>query len=489
MAQAGSTKIQLERATWVLGGPLGGGGFAQVYEASAEDGDQAALKLIPKAPGAERELLFEDLSGARNVVPIIDRGDWNDYWVIVMPRAEKSLDKYLAERGGPLFPEETISILSDVVDALENLDGRVVHRDLKPGNVLLLDERWCLADFGIARYAEAATAPDTRKHALTPPYAAPERWRDERATIAADVYAVGVMAFEMLTGQLPFPGPGGADFREQHLHEEPPVLSGVGPQLESLVMECMYKAPEARPRPANLAGRLSRAMDPVSPAAARLQEANQIAVREAQDHAIQASAQESEEARRAGLYAAAETSFARISGLLRQSIAESASAARFETRKNGEAWVATLNSAQLAFDQITQSQSGLLNAAFDVVAYSFVLMTVRGARAWEGRSHSLWFCDARMEGEFHWFEVAFMLNPISRKQTRVVPFGLEPGPQADEAFWPGIGTHQVAFGPKAIDQGNEQWFVDRWMEMFAEAALGRLNHPSRLPENVEPWRS
>jgi serine/threonine-protein kinase len=361
----------------------------------------------------------------------------------------------------------------------------VVHRDLKPDNVLFLNGRWCLADFGIARYAEAATAPDTRKYALTPAYAAPERWRHERATIAADVYSVGVMAFEMLTGELPFPG---FDFRDQHLHQDPPVLAGVGPQLETLVSECLYKAPEARPRPANLAGRLSRAMDPVSPAAARLQEANQVAVREAQDHAIQASAQASEEERRAGLYAAGETSLARISGLLRQSIAESASAARFETRKNGKAWVATLNSAQLAFDQITRSQSGLLNAAFDVVAYSFVLLTVRGARAWEGRSHSLWFCDAQVEGEFRWFEVAFMLNPFIGRQTRVVPYGLEPGPQADEALGPGIGTHQVAFGPKAIDQGNEQWFVDRWMEMFAEAALGRLNHPSHLPERVESWR-
>ncbi|WP_442868297.1 protein kinase domain-containing protein [Bradyrhizobium sp. CCBAU 53415] len=59
-----------------------------------------------------------------------------------------------------------------------------------------MDGKWCLSDFGISRYAEATTAADTQKYSLSPPYAAPERWRAERAIAAADVYALGVMAFE-----------------------------------------------------------------------------------------------------------------------------------------------------------------------------------------------------------------------------------------------------------------------------------------------------
>src|SRR5699024_7455063 len=94
----------------------------------------------------------------------------------------------------------------DIATTLTDLDGSVVHRDLKPENVLYLDGHWCLADFGIARYAEATTSPDTRKFALSPLYAAPERWKGERATTATDIYSLGVIAYELLSGEVPFTG-------------------------------------------------------------------------------------------------------------------------------------------------------------------------------------------------------------------------------------------------------------------------------------------
>lgn len=125
--------------------------------------------------------------------------------MLVMPRADLSL-RELLNRSGALELGDGLDVLKDVLDALSDLDGRVVHRDLKPENVLRLDGRWCLADFGVARYAEASTAPDTQKFAMSPPYAAPERWRNEHATIAADIYALGIMAYELVSGQLPFEG-------------------------------------------------------------------------------------------------------------------------------------------------------------------------------------------------------------------------------------------------------------------------------------------
>jgi serine/threonine-protein kinase len=152
---------------------------------------------------------------------------WDDDRVLIMPRAEKSLLAHIREVQAPLGVAETVAILSEVATALSDLDGRVVHRDLKPANILLLDGRWCLADFGISRYSEATTAPDTRKLAWTPQYAAPEQWRAERATAATDIYALGVIAYELLAGVRPFTGPEMHDYHHQHLHAAPPALDEV----------------------------------------------------------------------------------------------------------------------------------------------------------------------------------------------------------------------------------------------------------------------
>ncbi|MBK8540631.1 MAG: serine/threonine protein kinase [Ardenticatenia bacterium] len=213
--------IRLSRI-WTLGALIGDpSGFGKVYQAVADDGTIAAIKLVPKEPGAEREILFEEISGVENVIPIIDTGEFKDYWVIVMPRAERSLRAHLATHDGTLPLNDALPILVDIAQALAELDGRVVHRDLKPENILLFNGHWCLADFGIARYADASTQPDTRKFAMSPPYSAPERWRHEHATSAADVYSFGVMAWEILTGRPLFSGPALDDFREQHLHFPP----------------------------------------------------------------------------------------------------------------------------------------------------------------------------------------------------------------------------------------------------------------------------
>ena len=103
-------------------------------------------KLIPKDPGAERELLFVDLSRVRNVVPIIDSGEADNHWVLIMPRAQRSLRVRL--EAGEIPVEDALTAMKDIVDALVDLSGRIVHRDLKPENTLWLDGHWCLADFG-----------------------------------------------------------------------------------------------------------------------------------------------------------------------------------------------------------------------------------------------------------------------------------------------------------------------------------------------------
>lgn len=476
--------IQLSRR-WRLGDHLAGGGFGRVHEAEADDGSMAVVKLVPKTPGASRELLFEELSDSPNIIPILDSGEWKDYYVLVMPRAEESLRKHLEESGGRLDVNEAVVVLTDVAEALASLEAEVVHRDLKPENVLLHDGHWCLADFGIARYAEATTAPDTRKFAMTPAYAAPEQWRGERATSATDVYALGVMAFELLQGELPFPGP---DFRQQHLNEPPPALSGCPPWLASLVNECLFKAGAARPTAANVLARLRGSGRPASPAAERLQEVQKAVVERQGEEAARMSAQKSKEEVRRELFQAAKQSLDIVTEALRERVLEAAPATKVST-SNGRL-VLQLGDGALVVDPVQAAAADCLAAfdyepAFDVIAYSAIAARKPQDRyGYEGRAHSLWFCDAHDEGVYRWYELAFMVRPSIPQRYTLDPFALPPTDEhAAAALTPVMGVRQVAWQPIPFDQGEEEQFIERWLKWFAAAADGSLSHPSTMPEN------
>jgi serine/threonine protein kinase len=321
---------------WILGERIAGGGFGQVYAAKSADGESAVVKLVPKTPGAARELLFVDLKGARNVVPIIDSGETIDNWALVMPRAEKSLRQHLEQISTPFQTEDVLAILKHIGAALVDLDGKVVHRDLKPENVLLLDGRWCLSDFGISRYAEASTAPDTQKYALSAPYAAPERWRGERAASATDIYSFGVIAFELLARSWPFLGPDPHDFRDQHLHAEPSPLTVGPPGLRAMIGECLFKAPGARPRAANVLARLER-IGKVSRIGglAQLEEANLAEVARRADGERSASASRSAAEQRSELAKAATASLKLIGDSLFDTIGDAAPAVLPQAGRGG----------------------------------------------------------------------------------------------------------------------------------------------------------
>jgi serine/threonine-protein kinase len=478
------TTIQLNRA-WRLWSQLASGGFGRVHGAEADDGSAAVVKLVPKAPGARRELLFEELSGSPNIIPILDSGEWEDYYVLVMPRAEKSLRKHLEEAGGRLDLNEAMVVLTDVAEALASIEAEVVHRDLKPENVLLYKGQWCLADFGIARYAEATTASDTRKYAMTPPYAAPEQWRGERARSATDVYAFGVMAFELLDGTRPFPGP---DFREQHLDEPPPALSGFPPSLASLIGECLFKAAAARPTAANILARLRGSGRPVSPVAGRLQEVQKVVVERQGEEAARVSAQKSKEEARRELFQAAKQSFRGITEALRQRALEAAPATKVSTPGGG--FVLHLGNGALVIEEVQVAPADCLAAfeyepAFDVIAYTVIAARKpRDQYDYEGRAHSLWFCDAQNEGVYRWYELAFMVFPTIPERHTLDPFALSPTDEyAGRALAPVTGVRQVAWQPIPLDQGEEEQFIERWLGWFAAAAEGSLSHPSTMPEN------
>ena len=483
------SKLKLTN-TWELGAEIGSGGFGRVIRA-ASDNIEAAVKYVPKAPGAEREMLFAELTGVRNVVPIIDSGETKTHWILVMPLASGSLRDRM--NAGSMEADEVVTVLTDICGALADLDGKVVHRDLKPENVLLLGSTWCLADFGISRYAEASTAPDTHKFALTPAYAAPERWRSERATAATDVYSVGIIAYELLTGSRPFMGPTSEQLREQHLHEDPARMQGVGSALAALVDECLYKAPSARPAAGNVLARLDRLPSlPTSPGLVHLRDANSAEVGRQAEQARAASVAQTEAERRSDVLKAARRSFVSISTELREAVVSSASAAKF-AKGRGAQWTIGLGVGEMAMSDLTTTTADPWKwtaPAFEVIAHAALGVTVPENRfGYVGRSHSLWYCDAIEEGRFGWYETAFMISPMIARTSKRNPFALDPGEEAAKALWNGMAEFQTAWPFSPLIVGELEEFIDRWATWLALASEGGLHQPGSMPERPSNnWR-
>ncbi|MDX3527757.1 serine/threonine-protein kinase [Streptomyces sp. ID05-39B] len=473
---------------WAVGARIGDGGFGAVFEAENAAGEKAAVKLVPKTPGTEREMLFTDLDGVRNVVPVIDSGEHEDQWVLVMPRAEKSLRDHLQEHG-QLPLNEVVAVLSDVAEALAGLkDREVVHRDLKPANVLLLGGRWCLADFGIARYAEATTAQHTYKGGGSLPYMAPEVWKYQRATGATDIYALGVLAYELLEGVRPFTGPAEHDFQEQHLHGTPPPLTTAPPLLAALIIECLFRAPQGRPAAGNVLARLGQIpAAPLSGGLAALAQANQGAVARQAEADRRASAHATEADRRKALLEAATASFSFIADAFLTALTAAAPSAEVR-RGNQGGWTVRIDDAQLTLSGPRETAPEVWRttstpAPFDVIASATLSLKVpANYHGYEGRSHSLWYADAQTEDQYQWFETAFMDTPLRPTAKTMEPFALNPHHESRAAVSPGMMMHQVAWPFIPLVIGDLDELISRWADWLAQASTGRLTHPSRMPE-------
>jgi serine/threonine-protein kinase len=140
--------------------------------------------------------------------------------------------------------------------------AELVHCDVKPQNVLVSrDDRVKVADFGIARaISEATLSQATSQVWGTPQYFSPEQAAGEPATPASDVYSIGIILFELLTGQLPFSGDTPTALALKHMQEEPPTISGTNPtvpiQLDQIIQKVLAKEPSGRYRTAGQLGRI-----------------------------------------------------------------------------------------------------------------------------------------------------------------------------------------------------------------------------------------
>ena len=239
---------------------LGAGGMATVYLAEdLKHHRQVAIKVLrpelAQALGAERflrEINFAAQLQSPHIVPLLDSGEVDGLLYYIMPLVKgESLRDRLA-RDGALPASETLRLLREIVDGLAHAHRHgVVHRDIKPDNVMLAERHAMLMDFGISK----ALGDGTAQHTLTsvgislgtPTYMAPEQAAaDLDIDHRVDIYAVGVMAYEMLTGAPPFTGSPQAVIAAHISRTVPPLGGDVPPAIAVIVMKCLAKQPADR---------------------------------------------------------------------------------------------------------------------------------------------------------------------------------------------------------------------------------------------------
>jgi tRNA A-37 threonylcarbamoyl transferase component Bud32/tetratricopeptide (TPR) repeat protein len=256
-------------ATYVLDRELSGGGMSRVFVADERRlNRKVVIKVLSPELAAgvsaerfEREIQLAASLQQANIVPILAAGETEGLPFYTMPLVDgESLRARLAQVG-PLPMSMAIGVLRDVAKALAYAhEHGVVHRDIKPDNVLLSGGTAVVTDFGIAKAISAART-DKEGAALTqlgtsigtPAYMSPEQAAgDPTVDNRADIYSLGCMAYELLTGHPPFHGRAPARILAAHMTETPPPISPVRPDvppaLERLVMLCLEKEPAVRPQ-------------------------------------------------------------------------------------------------------------------------------------------------------------------------------------------------------------------------------------------------
>jgi len=239
--------------------PLGEGGMAAVYRGrDLRLNRDIAIKVLHDELTRDPEFLVRFQREAEfvaslshpNIVPVYDVGEEQGTHFIVMEYVRGRTLKEAIELEGRIPPDRAVGIVRRVLEALGYAHKQgLVHRDVKPQNILLTpDGTPRLADFGIAHLVGGST---TRTAAIlgSAHYLSPEQSRGEEATCRSDIYACGVVLYEMLSGHPPFDGPNALAIANQHLQTPPTPLRGAVAGVEALdraVMRALAKDPEAR---------------------------------------------------------------------------------------------------------------------------------------------------------------------------------------------------------------------------------------------------
>jgi serine/threonine-protein kinase len=244
---------------------LGSGGMADVFLAEDQQlGRKVALKLLHRRfaedPGFVERFRREAQAAAGlqhpNVVGVYDRGSFEDTYYIAMEYLSGRSLKQLIRQEAPLDPVRAIDLTIQILQAARFAHRRgIIHRDLKPHNVIVDDNDHAkVTDFGIAR-AGASDMTETGSIMGTAQYLSPEQAQGHAVSAGSDLYSIGVVLYELLTGRVPFDAESPVTIALKHVSEAPPaptrVNATVPPELEQVVMWALNKNAADRPQDAD----------------------------------------------------------------------------------------------------------------------------------------------------------------------------------------------------------------------------------------------
>jgi serine/threonine protein kinase len=237
-----------------VGALIGRGGMSEVYEARHRTrGDIVAIKLLRSHLASDAkavEAFAAEAARTRmiehpNVVAVRDFGHDGGAFFLVMERLDGETLAATLQRG-PLAEARARELGAAIADGVAAAHAQgIVHRDLKPGNVVLVGGAPKIVDFGIARYIAGGDALTTTTRIGTPAYMAPEQLAGGLVAPCIDVWALGVMLFEMVTGRVPFETAGGAS--PQLVEPAPRIDAPVSAAYAALVAACLEREPGRRP--------------------------------------------------------------------------------------------------------------------------------------------------------------------------------------------------------------------------------------------------
>ncbi|MGH2455345.1 MAG: protein kinase domain-containing protein, partial [Candidatus Limnocylindria bacterium] len=237
--------------------PLGEGGMATIWRAVDQQLDrEVAVKILREQFGTDAGFAARFRQEARsagslshpNIVPVYDYGtdvEVGTQYIVMQLVEGEDLSTILRERGN-LSTDDAVRVALGVASALEAAHRRgIVHRDVKPGNILITDDGDVkVTDFGIARAVSEASMTVTGTTLGSVHYFSPEQARGDEVTGASDVYALGIVLFEMLTGRRPFEGDSAAGVALKRLNEDPPrpeTFRPVPSGLSAIVMRALER--------------------------------------------------------------------------------------------------------------------------------------------------------------------------------------------------------------------------------------------------------